>query len=106
MAGHTTIFQEQNFPGRTLLGWGVGIMAVVWLSGIFINWEAAPPAASVISQICLVIGFVIYLIGYWKAVKGKGYPQLLWLAAFTHIIGLVLILYLPDKSGEALTDRE
>jgi hypothetical protein len=47
----------------------------------------------------LAIGSLFpYLLGYRRALREKNYPSVLFLAAFTGLIGTALILLLPDNN--------
>lgn len=93
-------YRESTYPGKKLIAVGVAIFGLVWLSGFAIDWNQAPELLKIgLLLFCIPAAFC-YFIGFWKAVKGKGYPQVLWLASFTGIIGLIILMYLPDKSSE------
>lgn len=95
-----SVYQEHEFPGRKLIAISIAVLALVWVSNYFIGWGAVPEAVRQSVFVLLVLPATLgYLIGFWRAVKGKGYPAILWLTAFTGIIGLLLIFFLPDKSG-------
>lgn len=47
----------------------------------------------------LIIGSLFpYLLGYRRALREKNYPSVLYLAAFTGLLGTALIFLLPDES--------
>ena len=50
------------------------------------------------------VALVLYFVGYWKAVVGKGYSKVLFIAAFAPVIGIVLIFFMP--SFRAVEDDE
>jgi len=91
-------YQERDFPGRKLLAIAAGIWGVRWISGQVVNFENIPNGINNAVGLILSIGLVLYFIGFWKAVKGKGYHPVLFLISFTGFIGLLVIFFLPNKN--------
>jgi hypothetical protein len=91
-------YQEKDFPGRKLLAIAAGIWGIRWIAGQMINFEAIPNGINNLISLLLFIGLIIYFIGFWKAVKGKGYHPVLFLISFTAFIGLLVIFFLPNIS--------
>ena len=91
-------YRERTFPGKSLIAWGVGIWAIYWLLGSFVvRVEALPENIKLIAALPLIPACGLFLVGFWRAVKGKGHHPVLFLLAFTGLIGLVVLLFLPDK---------
>ncbi|WP_269542123.1 hypothetical protein [Cerasicoccus fimbriatus] len=94
-------FQERDFPGRKLIAWGVGIWAVHWLlTGWIFRMNAFSEEINLVASLPLIPAAVLFLVGFWKAVKGKGYHPVLFLIAFTGFIGLLVLFFLPDQSKQ------
>ena len=99
------IYRDLAFPGRRFLSWSVGIWAAVsFFPALIFKVEALPEWANTLRGGCLAIALVLYFVGYWKAVVGKGYSKVLFIAAFTPVIGIVLIFFMP--SLRAVEDEE
>ena len=96
-------YREHTFPGKKLIGVGVVAWAVFYLSSLIVVWENTPRWAQALAIGSTFAASILYLIGYWKAIIGKGYPRILWLVGFTGIIGLIVICFLPDRSQKLLT---
>jgi len=90
-------YREKNFPGKKLIAIGVAAWGLYWLSSWAIIWSEAPKPVLISTWSILAVASIVYLIGYWKAVIGKGYPKVLWLASLTGIIGVIIIFFIPDK---------
>jgi len=91
------IYRDLSFPGRRFLSCSVGIWAAVSLfPALILNTEALPEYVDTLRGGCLMIALVLYFVGYWKAVIGKGYSKVLFIAAFAPIIGIVLIFFMPS----------
>ena len=91
-------YRERDFPGKKFLAVGLSAWGLYWISSWVIRWNKLPDYIIYITWGLLAVASVFYLIGYWQAVKGKGYPKLLWLASLTGIIGAIIIFFLPDIS--------
>ena len=91
------IYRDLPFPGRRQLSWSVGgWAAVAFLPSMFLNTELLPEWAKSLRDAALLVALVLYFIGYWKAVIGKGYSKVLFIAAFAPVIGLILIFFMPS----------
>ena len=94
------IYEDLPFPGRRLIAWSVGIWVVGFLlPGTILNPEKLPPWVDLIQSILALPVVILYFIGFWKAVVGKGYPKIFILVSFIPILGLLLIFYLPQRQG-------
>jgi hypothetical protein len=91
-------YQEKNFPGKSLLAWAAAIWGIRWLAGWGVDFEAIPKGIENTISAVLLLGLVLYFVGFWKAVKGKGYHPVLFLISFTGFIGLLVIFFLPNKN--------
>ena len=91
-------YREKDFPGRRLLGIGAAVWGIYWLAGWGVNFDAIPKGIEYAIGLILVLGLAFYLVGFWKAVKGKGYHPVLFLISFTGFIGLIVIFFLPNKN--------
>ncbi|MEO0452694.1 MAG: hypothetical protein AAFY98_00985 [Verrucomicrobiota bacterium] len=98
MSDPADAYRERSFPGKKFIAVGVATWGLYWLSSLAIRWDQAPDYATYLLWSILAIASVFYLIGYWRAVKGKGYHGVLWLASLTGFIGVIIIFFLPDKS--------
>jgi len=95
---------DKAFPGRGLIAAGVIPWGIYWLSAQVVRWDQAPKTIGLLVWVLLGAASVVYLIGFWKGLKAKGYPSILFLVAFTGIIGTIVILFLPNRSED--TDNE
>jgi hypothetical protein len=91
-------YQDRDFPGRKLLAIAAGIWGIRWLAGWGINFGAVPKEINNAIGLVLLLALVPYFMGFWKAVKGKGYHPVLFLISFTGFIGLIVIFFLPNKN--------
>jgi len=93
-------YQEHDFPGKKLIATGAAAWGIYWVSTLAINWSMVPQTIQIATIVILLLASTAYLVGYWRAVKGKGYPPLLWLVSLTGFIGLLIILFLPTRYAE------
>ena len=100
MDDEADVYREQDFPGKKLISVGFIAWGVFWLSSWAVQWEKVPDFAKYPVFGILAAATIIYFIGYWRAVIGKGYPGIIWLASLTGIIGVIIIFFLPNKSIE------
>lgn len=91
-------YREKDFPGKKLLGMGAAILALYWLAGWGLNFESIPREIEYSIGLVTALGLVLYLVGFWKAVKGKGYHPVLFLISFTGFIGLIVMFSLPNMN--------
>ena len=91
-------FQERDFPGRKFLAIGAAVWGIWWLASWGANFERIPAAIESVILVVVLLASVLYLFGFWKAVKGKGYHPVLFLISFTGFIGLIVIFFLPNKN--------
>jgi len=97
MEDASSIFLDLPFPGRRLLSWSVGIWAVAFFfPALIFNTELFPVWLDILRDCLLDLALVLYFIGYWKAVIGKGYSRILFLAAFAPVIGIIIIFFIPS----------
>lgn len=87
---------DQALPGRKWIVLGIVPMALIFLFGMITDIQKFPAGLPLLLQAIFLLCTVIYLIGYWQAVRGKGYPGIIWIAAFSGPIGLIVILFLPN----------
>ncbi|MEM1158243.1 MAG: hypothetical protein AAF649_01800 [Verrucomicrobiota bacterium] len=104
MSDSADAYREHDFPGKKFIAIGVAAWGLYWLSSWAIVWNEAPKPLLFVTWGILTIASVFYLIGYWHAVKGKGYPGVLWLASLTGIIGVIIIFFLPNKTSNNLVE--
>jgi hypothetical protein len=101
-----TYYQESPFPGRRLLAWAIAIWAIVILLPSWIlNFDQLPHWTSYVQLSLFIPAIVLYFIGFWRAVVGKGYPKILFLMAFVPPIGLIILLFLPLKGANSSSDK-
>ena len=84
-----SIYQERPFRGGRLIGVSLAVLGTIWLGGFVIPYAETPPEFRLGLVIVSTIASVLYIIGFWRGVEAKGYPRVLFLAAFTGIIGEV-----------------
>ena len=63
--------------------------------------EAFSNEVNLLVALPLIPVAILFLAGFWKAVKGKGYHPVLFLMAFTGFIGLIILFFLPDQNKGA-----
>lgn len=96
------IFRDLPFPGRRLISWSVIVLSVIVLivatypRSLTFNTELLPEWLDIFLRFCGVVALVLYFVGYWKAVIGKGYSRVLFIASFVPVIGLILIFFMPS----------
>gem|GEM_PF-4309412 len=88
---------DKAFPGRKLLIPGIVSWGLYLLSHLLIHWDMAPATLRNAVWLILALTALLYFRGYWLALKGKDYPPVLFLCAFTGIIGAIIIMYLPER---------
>ena len=94
-------YRDKEFKGRGFLAVGfVGSQAVPLLMAMFSPQELSP-AGITIFLILFIVFSPIYLFGYWQAVQAKSYPPIITVGAFASIVGMIIILYLPDISSQS-----
>jgi len=66
-------YRERDFRGKKLIAWGFGIWVFHWLitGGVF-RMVAFSDEVNLAASLPLIPAAILYLIGFWKAVKGKG----------------------------------
>jgi hypothetical protein len=96
-------YQEHTFKGKRLMAVSLIPMLCYYLLGFLVQTQHINRHLYLSFQFVLLISVILYLIGFWQAVKSKGYPQILFLISFTGIIGLLVILLLPVKNENTAT---
>jgi hypothetical protein len=91
-------YQERDFPGESLLACGAGIWGIRVIAGLMVNFESLPKGIDHAVTAVLLLGLILHFIGFWKAVKGKGYHPVLFLISITGLIGLLVIFFLPNRN--------
>lgn len=91
---------DTSFRGKKLIVAGIVPWSLYWLSAQVVQWDQMPRAIGLSLSGILAVSSLIYLVGYWQGIKAKGYPGILFVASFTGIIGVIVLLFLPDRSGE------
>ena len=95
-------YQDMPFPGRRLIAWAVGIVAIVIiLPGWIFDLDTLPSWLAPIQDGVGVAVAPLYFLGFWRAVVGKGYPRILFLISLVPLIGLLILLFLPNRNFTA-----
>ncbi|MDF1755376.1 MAG: hypothetical protein P1U89_21490 [Verrucomicrobiales bacterium] len=90
---------KSNWTGLQLVTLGVVLQLIG--GGVVTALDGESPVwQELLAWIPLIASLPPYLIGYRRALKEKNYPGILFLAAFTGLIGTILIYLLPEKTGE------
>lgn len=91
-------FRERPFDGRKELQ--LSIIFALTVAYILPLCSKLPlyhvwsePAGSIIS----ITALLFYFIGFWKALRSKGYPSILFILSFIPLLGLILIYFLPNN---------
>lgn len=89
---------SRRYPGdwQILLGMLLFLASALWVGESLQGGEYFPNTQWHLGHLGKLAGGVIYMIGYYRTTTAKGYPPLVALAGFTAIIGLIVILVLPD----------
>ena len=88
-----------KMTGMSLVTIGVAAQVIGALILFPASEEEQPTLWLLIPGWTLIIGSLFpYLLGYRRALREKNYPSVLYLAAFTGLLGTALIFLLPDKS--------
>ncbi len=90
-------FAKKNYSGKKLITLGAIAFVACWLAAN-LGFADQPEWFTYLILSGQLSALAIYLVGYWQAVVSKGYPKILWLAGFTGIIGLIIIMFLPSRS--------
>lgn len=89
-------FQDDPFPGKNEIALSVGVIALVmFLPELVFNTDKLPQWTADLRNFVTLAAIPFYFIGFWKAVRGKGYAAVLFLISFVPIIGLIIIVFLP-----------
>ena len=91
-------YQEQNFAGRRELSISMMIVCLLWLVDLFIPLELKHDPNFDKIHWLLIPALLLYLIGFGKAIRSKGYEPAMFLLAFTGLIGLLILFILPNKN--------
>ena len=91
---------DKSFRGKKLMVAGIVPLGLFWLSAQVVQWDQVPRPFSIALWGVLAVSTLLYLVGYWQGIKAKGYPGILFIASFSGIIGTIVLLFLPDRSGE------
>ncbi|EDM27548.1 hypothetical protein LNTAR_05531 [Lentisphaera araneosa HTCC2155] len=91
-------YQEQKFDGRRELSSSVIIASLLWISDIFVPMEFRQEPIYNHPGLLIIPALLLYLIGFGKAIRSKGYEPAMFLLAFTGLIGLFILFILPNKN--------
>ena len=86
---------SKRYPGdwQILLGMLLFLASWFWVNQSVYGGEYDQNTAWHLGEL---LGGLIYMVGYYRTITAKGYPPLTALAGFTAMIGLIVILVLPD----------
>ena len=68
--------------------------------------ESSPALATSVMSVAAPVAAIAYVLGLWFYIKAKGRSGWWILFTFLHVIGLVVIACLKDKSREPLEERQ
>ena len=77
---------------KTRTNWFVGIGTLLLFFRNLIGQE--------IGAVFALVGFVLFIIGCFNYAKAKGYNSALGLFGFLWLLGLLILVCLPDKRKE------
>jgi hypothetical protein len=77
----------------------IGGLLLSW-SGVGLIYATPHKGLLYLALACIVVGLVLWFWGFMAYAKAKGYPAILGicLALLLNIVGLLVLLVLPDKT--------
>lgn len=95
-------YRDDPYPGRRLIAFAVVLFVVdyIFLHPFVERGEGGHWWAHVETGIMLMVT-ALYFLGFWRGVRGKGYPRVLFLMSFVPLIGLIILNYLPAREEPA-----
>ena len=88
-----------KYKVRTNIGIGLGIALQLVGQIVFVYSEADLYfSGTVIALILFVLGTLLCVWGCFGYAKGKGYSGVLGLLGLASILGVIILMYFPDKT--------
>ncbi|MFP4381758.1 MAG: hypothetical protein ACLFUS_14755 [Candidatus Sumerlaeia bacterium] len=94
-------YQEESIRGRAFIAIGLVAQGI-----LFFMCRLMPegPNFSSIINLAILLSMIpislLYIWGFYLAVRDKGYPPLFTLLAFASWIGVIILFYMPKQNTE------
>ena len=85
----------QEYKNKTNIGVGLGILGHI--AGSILTRQSDNPLILILGLLFLIAGLVLFIWGCWNYAKGKGYHGAWGLLGLLSCIGLIILVFFPDK---------
>ncbi len=75
---------------------GIGIAIFLQITALFIYTDHT--VGAILSLLFITIGNILFIWGCWSYAKGKGYHGAWGFLGLLSIIGLIILIFFPDRN--------